>query len=170
MSNSESKDQPGSDVPSSRLELGSRLSLAVNRIGGNVAAGKIAGVTPEQIATWKKGGAKIPLEAAIKIAAAAEVRLDWLADGTGPMDANEIVMLAEGPAIFQQRQALDEVGKRLRMRHEIFEAAVSAAGYRPSRVIEEMLKTLIFRGGLGLDAVEDLTLLLDAMKNEDKRP
>jgi len=149
----------------SRTELGERLSFAIEKIGGNRAASQIAGVTSEQIGTWKKGGAKIPLEAGAKLAAAAKVRLDWLAHGQGPRDEDMEPSQASA-APFDATVRNEPLDRRLNDAHDIYDAAVKAAGFQPSRELAGMLVALILKGHFSHDQVEDVALFLDVLKRE----
>lgn len=71
----------GTPVPSSIVEVGTRLSSIIEKIGGLKQSSKIASVTPEQVAKWRDGKARMPLAAAAALAAAGECSLDWLAFG-----------------------------------------------------------------------------------------
>lgn len=150
-------------ISSSRVELGMRLSFVIDRIGSNKIASEIVGVTPEQIGAWRKGRAKVPLEAGAKLAGAADVYLEWLAHGRGPRDTNETVRPTEADADSGHDEKLH---RRLSGAREIYEAAVEAAGYRPARELEGLLVALILKGHFSRLQIEDIALFLDALKRE----
>lgn len=75
----ERQNEVGGGVPGWTPELGSRLSSAIELLGGLKSTGKIAGATDEQVGKWRDGRAKMPFYAAISIAERAGISLDWLA-------------------------------------------------------------------------------------------
>lgn len=64
-------------------EFGNRISEAINRIGSLVLAGKVAGVTDEQLARWRDGYSKPNLYGIVRLAGAASLSVEWLATGEG---------------------------------------------------------------------------------------
>ena len=163
MSNQKDPDDDKNAVSSSRTELGIRLSVVIDRIGSTKIASRIVGVTPEQIGAWKKGRAKVPLEAGAKLAAAAEIHLEWLAHGRGPRDTNDVPTPSEGDEDTGQKAQLSQ---RLSEARDIYEDAVTAAGHRPSRELEGLLVALILKGRFNRRQIEDIALFLDTLKRE----
>lgn len=64
-------------------EFGYRISEAIERIGSLVQAGKVAGVTDEQLARWRDGYSKPNLYGIVRLAEAASLTVEWLATGEG---------------------------------------------------------------------------------------
>ena len=54
-------------------------------VGGLLAASRITGVSDEQIGKWRDGRSKAPFLAAAALCQAANISLEWLATGEGPM-------------------------------------------------------------------------------------
>lgn len=70
-------------VPGWDEQLGTRLRSVVRMLGGNEAAGRIAGVSDEMISRYVNGKAKPNFFAVAALARAAGVDLNWLASGEG---------------------------------------------------------------------------------------
>lgn len=87
--NSELGDRSRQDVPSYTEELGTRISLAIERIGGVRAAAKYTGTTEDTLANWRDGRARPSFFGMHGLANAAKIRFEWLATGVGPMRARE---------------------------------------------------------------------------------
>lgn len=75
--------------PTSTVELGRRLSAVFDRIGTRQKASEIAERSVDQLAKYVKGAAEPPFLPLVRLCDAAGVRVEWLASGTGPMDAGE---------------------------------------------------------------------------------
>lgn len=76
----------GNPVPSSILELGTRLARVVALYPSRRAAAKICERTDEMLARYEKGLADPPFSVVAKLALDKGVSLEWLATGEGPME------------------------------------------------------------------------------------
>jgi len=76
----------GNPVPSSILELGTRLARVVALYPSRRAAAKICERTDEMLARYEKGLADPPFSVVAKLALDKGVSLEWLASGEGPME------------------------------------------------------------------------------------
>lgn len=115
--NLEHKKELGPGVPGWTPELGSRLSSAIELLGGLKSTSKIVGATDEQIGKWRDGKAKMPFSAAANIAERAGVSLDWLAGmtadpaddhGTPPKSMVALPVFEVAASAGPGRLALDE--------------------------------------------------------------
>ncbi len=70
--------------PPFRSDFADRLRWLLDQFATRAEAGRIAGVTPEHLPSYLKGGASPRFEAVARLAAAKNVSLDWLATGEGP--------------------------------------------------------------------------------------
>lgn len=68
----------GTTVPGWTEELGSRLGVLVSKVGGNLKAGEIAGVSDEMISRYINGRARPNIFAIAALVRAAHASLDWL--------------------------------------------------------------------------------------------
>lgn len=139
--------QSGKSVPSSAkqqaIELGSRISTAVDRIGSLVQAGKVAGVTDEAVARWRDGLSKAPFDGIVRLCQASNLSLEWMATGQGHRDADQ-----QGGNVLQQEitgdgslQALTVTGDNEMVfipRLEVEAAAGAGAVVEHERVAEMM--------------------------------
>lgn len=74
------------DVPSYTAELGTRIALAIERVGGVRTAAKFAGASEDTLANWRDGKARPSFFGMQGLANAAKIRLEWLANGDAPME------------------------------------------------------------------------------------
>ena len=58
-----------------------RLAIVVDKIGGPTKAAHILGVSRHTLWKWQRGQTGLSLDAALRLATAAHVTLDWLAVG-----------------------------------------------------------------------------------------
>ncbi|HXC54607.1 MAG TPA: LexA family transcriptional regulator [Rhizomicrobium sp.] len=73
----------GDATPGFRSDLGERLRWLLNLFESRSEAGAIANVTPEHLPSYISGRTKPRFEAIVRLAAAKNVSLDWLATGRG---------------------------------------------------------------------------------------
>lgn len=66
-----------------RVSLGERLSALLELYDSRIAASRVAGVTPEQLARYVAAGAKPPFELVMRLARDKNISLDWLAGLSG---------------------------------------------------------------------------------------
>lgn len=66
-----------------RLDFGQRLTWVLDRFESRADAGKVAGVIPDQLSKYVRGGAKPMLETMARLCEASGTSLDWLASGRG---------------------------------------------------------------------------------------
>jgi phage repressor protein C with HTH and peptisase S24 domain len=78
------KKDRGALVSGYTKEVGTRIGDVINMVGGNVAAGKIAGVSDEQVGRWKNGRSKPNFFGLAALAEKAGVSLDWINTGKEP--------------------------------------------------------------------------------------
>lgn len=76
--------EDGTRVPPSDDGVGTRLRRVVKALGGNAAAGRIAGVSDEMISRYLTGKAKPSYAAVAAMVGAAGLSLDWLETGVEP--------------------------------------------------------------------------------------
>ncbi|WP_440410705.1 XRE family transcriptional regulator [Neorhizobium petrolearium] len=106
------KKSTGKTVPTKvegyTSDFGSRISAAIDRIGTLAEAGRVAGVTDEQIGRWRDGLSKPNLFGITRLAKAARVDVSWLATGEGLMenDASSALVPAALPLSIRDDFAL----------------------------------------------------------------
>jgi hypothetical protein len=100
----EPAEDRGDLVPGFTPELGNRITELYRLAGGQAVAAEIVESTSETLGKWKRGRARMPFLAAVKLCETAGRSLDWLATGRGPG-------LDEGQAPFQG-ELLDEAQMR----------------------------------------------------------
>jgi len=79
----------GTQVPSYTSELGTRISKVIGRLGGIRAASTFIGASEDSLANWRNGRSRPSFYGMQGLATAANVSLDWLATGEGPMRRDE---------------------------------------------------------------------------------
>ncbi len=109
-------------------QFGERFSSVIVRIGSLVEAGKLAGVTDEQIARWRDGLSKPNIFGISRLAEAAGVNLSWLALGEGPEAKSEVAdhSIAQPQSQALAPQKIDEqavLARLQRIEAEFYEAA-----------------------------------------------
>ncbi|WP_244617832.1 helix-turn-helix transcriptional regulator [Rhizobium sp. RU35A] len=126
-------------------DFGSRISLAIDRIGTQARAGEIAGVTDEQIARWRDGFSKPNFFGIARIARAAGLSVDWLATGEGVQEAASgadfKAELPDGRSMVVQAKTTGPEGFALIPRLDI----QASAGNGRLAVHEEPLEYLAFQ-------------------------
>lgn len=138
-----------SDVAQSfRTSLGSRISRLIGEFGTRAEAGRVAGVTVEQLSKYERGEAKPPLETIARLAVEKGYSLDWIANGSGvpkggeQEDVAEFALIpvwsAEASSGFGAFVDIDEMGQRL---------AFSRAWLRSSRATAEKNLYVVFNRG-----------------------
>lgn len=75
----------GNELPPWSPELGRRIKIVIEEVGGSIKAAALIGVTYEQVSKWRDGKAKAPFFALAALAKAAGRSLDWLAYGSSGM-------------------------------------------------------------------------------------
>lgn len=125
MTNMEQTTEAGTPVPGFSAELGTRIAQLYERVGGQMAASRIVGITDEQLGKWKSGKAKMPFWAAAMLCERAGASLDWLARGEAyeAAPARQGTLQEPGPEPFEEdlmrdcimavEAVLDELGKKL---------------------------------------------------------
>ncbi len=66
-----------------RSEFGERVRWLLDQFGSRVEAAEVAAVSPEHLPSYIAGRAKPPFELVVRLAAAKNVSLEWLATGQG---------------------------------------------------------------------------------------
>jgi phage repressor protein C with HTH and peptisase S24 domain len=89
-----------SDVNRShRVDVGDRLAGLLDEFDSRAEAAAVAGVVPDQLARYVRGGAKPPLEVIARLAAAKGVSLDWLWSGEGARSASDEEVFTDAPGM-----------------------------------------------------------------------
>ena len=73
-----------------------RVKLVVDLVGNASRLGSLTGITPKSIGIYMKGGSDPSREKLVAIAKAANVNLEWLATGEGPIYKGEADKREEG--------------------------------------------------------------------------
>lgn len=84
----EGKTASGNELPTSGkdadAEFRARIGEAVDLIGSAKLAGSAIGVSEDTISRWRQGPTKPPFTSIVALCEAAEIRVEWMATGTGP--------------------------------------------------------------------------------------
>lgn len=112
-------------------ELGQRIGAVVRLYASKNAASNVAGVSPDQLTRYERGGSMPPFDVVVRLAAGAKVSLPWLASGEGPMllAAETTAPKAVAPAVTLDpdllavcmraaNKALTEIGIKVTVEHE----------------------------------------------------
>jgi hypothetical protein len=160
MKNREQKNDAGAPVPGFTVELGSRISLAIDRIGGLKKAADAAGTSDETLANWRDGRSRPSLFGVIGLAQAAGVSLEWLAVGDGEKmrgggeevrpvlaldeDALRDAVVAIEEHLVERNQVLDPINKAVVISTLYHMRVEERAKYQGSsdEIREELKKTI----------------------------
>lgn len=84
------KERSGKRLPTSAdvddVDLHSRISAAVARIGSLKLAADMIGVSEDSVSRWSVGPTKPPFHKVVALCRAANFRVEWMATGEGPRD------------------------------------------------------------------------------------
>jgi helix-turn-helix protein len=72
-----------------RIEFGERMRHLLDMFGSRPEAAKVAGVTPEHLASYINGSAKPPFALVARLAKAQGVSLEWMSSGEGRTSLND---------------------------------------------------------------------------------
>ena len=86
---SDGKSEPGCEHPSSREEVGLRLSAVIEAYGTRQKAAEVADRSTDMLTKYIKGVVEPPFLPLARLCAGAEVRMEWLASGKGPQGLPE---------------------------------------------------------------------------------
>jgi hypothetical protein len=70
------------DMTPFRRTLGERISVAVSKFKTKAAAAQAAGVTDDQLAKWRAGTVKVPVEGLYRLSTESGTDFAWLVTGT----------------------------------------------------------------------------------------
>lgn len=90
-SNKSGKKSPTTDN-NQAAALGSRIAVAIERIGSLVKAGSVAGVTDEAVARWRDGQSRAPFDGIVQLCLASNLSIEWMATGKGPRDSTSAII------------------------------------------------------------------------------
>jgi transcriptional regulator with XRE-family HTH domain len=104
--NSDQKLEVRQDGQGSKVnpDLVERLKLAVRLGGGNKVVAAKSGVKLSTLNNYLRSVARIPAQAATKIATACNVRIDWLLNGEGSMELPTLLACSPPTQAFSQSQ------------------------------------------------------------------
>lgn len=101
MPNEKADQLAGSTAQSFRSQVGNRLRALEKKFSNRAAAAKAAGVAKSTLQSWVEGKADPSFEGLTRLAAAAGVSMEWLANGT-----------TAGARRPERQEAVDNVGFR----------------------------------------------------------
>ncbi|MDI3325608.1 helix-turn-helix transcriptional regulator [Pontibacterium granulatum] len=161
-------------VQSFEEELGQRIELAAERVGGKKTLSREAGIPESGIYRYIKGESAIPAKALVKIAEVAGLSIQWLATGEGQVDAsgNQVaqeselesefalvpgynIQVAAGAGAFPENE---EPSRKLAFRHK----------WLKYRNLKEADLVLVFAKGDSMEPTisDNNTLLIDTSKQD----
>lgn len=89
MTNMDDEKATATSRPTSKVELGRRITTIANRFPARRDAAKAAGVSVDSLQRHMRGENVPAFDAAAGLCLAAGVRMEWLATGSGPMLESE---------------------------------------------------------------------------------
>ena len=100
----------GSDDPSSKTELGSRIGEVLDLYDSRKSAAQQAGISVDQLPAYVKGVNAPPFRVIARLADGCGVTLDWIATGKGPKyrEARQGGVAEEARALNEAERKLDE--------------------------------------------------------------
>jgi hypothetical protein len=125
MSNSDDENTIHVNHPSSRIELGRRLSAVLSLVESRQKAADIAERSTDILAKYVKGWVEPPFVPLARLCAAAGVRMEWLATGEGPQLVEQLLRVADEGASYDASQ--DMRLRALRLAIEMIDDALKNA-------------------------------------------
>lgn len=142
----------GFDLVSSGSGLSERLRIVVDQVGTRKKASEIAGVSHDMIPNYVQGKTKVPFEVVVRLAAAAGVSLDWLANGEGPMERQKQSALDNSGGVPTDFLTNGEAGFVLIPRYDVVASAGTGSIVESDRLVDFLaFKVDWVRRILGID-------------------
>jgi len=86
-------------------EIGVRLGVVIDKIGGLRKAAEVAGATDDTLLNWKNGNSRPNLFGVAALAAAAGVSVDWIVTGVEP-DESHLAAEVDDDLLYETTRAL----------------------------------------------------------------